>query len=56
MSARSSRPSAAARPVARVRLSPAGTGKITVSGKAHDKFFTVYELRGRPFMPQGRGP
>jgi small subunit ribosomal protein S9 len=31
--------------VARVRLSPVGTGKITVNGKAYDKFFTVYELR-----------
>lgn len=37
--------------VARVRLSPAGTGKITVNGKAYDKFFTVYELREQVVSP-----
>lgn len=37
--------------VARVRLSPAGTGKVTVNGKAYDKFFTVYELREQVIAP-----
>jgi small subunit ribosomal protein S9 len=37
--------------VARVRLMKKGTGKITINGRPHDEYFTVYELRSLVTSP-----